>query len=152
MALYRVKTDELYHYGIKGQKWYVRRYQNEDGTLTEAGKARYGNTKGLSKDELKRIDFKAGAAGSAMAIIPGQAGAWTGYFAGNAIGGATGGIIGTALIGGIVGGTVCTIGKKYVSKQLISKEFANKNPDTMNTGLGKKYAEDILNNRKAKGD
>lgn len=29
---------ELYHYGIKGQKWGVRRYQNEDGTLTAAGK------------------------------------------------------------------------------------------------------------------
>ena len=31
---------ELYHYGIKGQKWGVRRYQNEDGTLTAAGKKR----------------------------------------------------------------------------------------------------------------
>lgn len=30
----------LIHYGILGQKWGVRRYQNEDGTLTEAGKAR----------------------------------------------------------------------------------------------------------------
>lgn len=31
----------LYHHGIKGQKWGVRRYQNEDGSLTEAGKRRY---------------------------------------------------------------------------------------------------------------
>ena len=29
--------DELYHYGIKGQRWGIRRYQNEDGTYTEAG-------------------------------------------------------------------------------------------------------------------
>ncbi len=35
--------DELYHHGIKGQKWGIRRYQNEDGTLTEAGKQRYAN-------------------------------------------------------------------------------------------------------------
>lgn len=31
---------ELYHYGIKGQKWGVRRYQNEDGSLTPEGKQR----------------------------------------------------------------------------------------------------------------
>lgn len=32
---------ELYHHGVKGQKWGVRRYQNKDGTLTEAGQKRY---------------------------------------------------------------------------------------------------------------
>lgn len=31
---------ELYHHGIPGMKWGVRRYQNEDGTLTSAGKKR----------------------------------------------------------------------------------------------------------------
>ena len=31
----------LAHYGIKGQSWGIRRFQNEDGTLTEEGKARY---------------------------------------------------------------------------------------------------------------
>jgi hypothetical protein len=34
--------NELYHYGIRGQKWGVRRFQNPDGTLTSAGKQRYG--------------------------------------------------------------------------------------------------------------
>lgn len=32
-----VKADELYHHGIKGQKWGIRRYQNKDGSLTKAG-------------------------------------------------------------------------------------------------------------------
>lgn len=36
--------DFLIHYGISGMRWYVRRFQNEDGTLTEAGKKRYGYT------------------------------------------------------------------------------------------------------------
>lgn len=38
---------ELYHYGIKGQKWGVRRYQNEDGSYTSEGlKRRYRNADG----------------------------------------------------------------------------------------------------------
>ncbi len=38
---------ELYHHGIKGQKWGVRRYQNPDGTLTKAGKERYNSKDGI---------------------------------------------------------------------------------------------------------
>lgn len=37
---------KLYHAGIKGQKWGVRRYQNEDGTLTDLGKKRYARDAG----------------------------------------------------------------------------------------------------------
>lgn len=39
------RNDELLHYGVKGMKWGVRRYQNKDGTLTAKGKERYRNTK-----------------------------------------------------------------------------------------------------------
>ena len=36
-----ISEDELCHHGIKGMKWGVRRFQNEDGSLTTAGKKRY---------------------------------------------------------------------------------------------------------------
>ena len=36
-----IVNDELYHHGIKGQKWGIRRYQNEDGSLTPEGMKRY---------------------------------------------------------------------------------------------------------------
>lgn len=38
-----IKNNILGHSGIKGMKWGIRRYQNEDGSLTEEGKKRYGN-------------------------------------------------------------------------------------------------------------
>ena len=39
-------NDELYHHGIKGQKWGIRQYQNKDGTLTPEGIIRYRHTFG----------------------------------------------------------------------------------------------------------
>ena len=41
--------DYISHFGIKGMKWGVRRYQNKDGSLTPAGEARYGNSSGFIK-------------------------------------------------------------------------------------------------------
>ena len=41
MGYYAINNNELYHHGIKGQKWGVRRFQNPDGSYTAAGKRRY---------------------------------------------------------------------------------------------------------------
>lgn len=40
----------LEHFGIKGQQWGIRRYQNEDGTLTEEGRRRYLELNPISAD------------------------------------------------------------------------------------------------------
>ena len=49
-----IESTELMHYGIKGQKWGVRRYQNKDGSLTAAGKKRYDSLTSAA-DKAKRF-------------------------------------------------------------------------------------------------
>lgn len=48
MSEYYLTKDELYHHGVKGQKWGQRNYQNEDGSLTAAGRQRYGYGQNLT--------------------------------------------------------------------------------------------------------
>lgn len=54
---------ELYHHGIKGQKWGVRKYQNADGSYTAAGRKRYAKqlTRDFNKASIKgeRLDYRA---------------------------------------------------------------------------------------------
>lgn len=49
---------ELYHHGVKGMKWGVRRYQNSDGTLTDKGKKRYARD--AREKEFDRYDDLSG--------------------------------------------------------------------------------------------
>lgn len=72
------RQGELYHHGIKGQKWGVRRFQNKDGSLTPEGKKRYDEPEKRDNDitdeerrrKIKRnIIIGATAAAAALVVI-----------------------------------------------------------------------------------
>lgn len=50
--LRELSDDELMHYGIKGQKWGVRRYQDEDGSLTQLGRSRLRGYDDVNDDDI----------------------------------------------------------------------------------------------------
>ena len=60
---------DLRHHGIKGQKWGVRRFQNSDGSLTAAGRKRYGDGKGSSVEDYQNAIKKTKAAGESVENI-----------------------------------------------------------------------------------
>lgn len=49
MKVMKMGSDYISHFGIKGMKWGVRRYQNKDGSLTPEGRKRYGRSEDSEK-------------------------------------------------------------------------------------------------------
>ena len=115
----------LYHHGIKGQKWGVRRFQNFDGSLTQAGKARLSSDKsavGSGKEKQSRISSETMKKVGKAALIGGGVALAAYAYANNA----------TA-----VNNTIAKLAKKAVNEKGLIGAIAT---DTMSDGFGKTVA------------
>lgn len=57
-------SETLYHYGVKGMKWGVRRYMNKDGSLTDAGKRHYDQMSGTKIHNKLQKEFNRAKGGA----------------------------------------------------------------------------------------
>lgn len=115
-----MQNNELYHFGIKGMKWGVRRYQNKDGSLTSAGKKRYSDdyteakeiskksVKEMSNAELRKINERKRLEQEYSRLNPST------IKKGLAIVGTLSGVLGTAATFYNNANNVVKIGKKFV--------------------------------------
>lgn len=61
-------SNELYHHGIRGQKWGVRRFQNKDGTLTPAGRRHYDNDSDDTQNDSPKRGINKATVAKAVAV------------------------------------------------------------------------------------
>lgn len=133
---------ELQHHGIKGQKWGIRRFQNEDGSLTDEGKKRYGvGGDGKMSEEGQKLydaDRKKDNVGTVLGVV----GIW-------AAAGALGYAVGK--VGGII---VDKILEKKKARKTITPEVVsmgkNKTKEVLLLTAGNKLSKPI--NVKFKGE
>lgn len=123
--------DYLYHHGIKGQHWGVRRYQNPDGSLTPEGRARYRSA--LADNVISR----------------GIKGAKIGTAVGAGLGVAAAGIMGAGFVAAgvpvaaIAGSALATVGSSAVSTMFTGLQVGAI-VGAIKTGNGKKWAKKNL--------
>ena len=116
--------NELYHHGVKDQRWGVRRYQNPDGSLTEEGYRHWGlNPDGSRSNRRSYSEHTAQVSRRVGAV---------GMVAGTAIAGPVGMLIGT--LGGAMVGTAIGAVQTHNTRKKI-KSLLDEN--------GKVYVKDL---------
>ena len=109
MTVRRANSNELYHHGIKGQKWGVRRFQTKAGSLTAAGKKRYAEYQKKESDykaKLKKISKNKNLSDSERQLVEYRSKSMTKRYGGLVVGTVIGDIINTALIGAMSGQSI----------------------------------------------
>ena len=160
-----VRSDELYHYGIKGQKWGVRRYQNKDGSLTPLGKKRYigmGVRDGeysSEKDARSRIRFVRGDSKKAISGVERDAKETKEYYKkqfdesdrmikrfANARSGIAAGVTAASLGQAALSGVSANVLVPAGAASLVAIYGFHKLNEVLNAKVSKKYRDTVQNN------
>lgn len=170
MPVYRANSNELYHHGIKGQKWGVRRFQNKNGSLTAAGKKRYNEyqkKESAYRTKLKNISKNKNLSDSEKELIKYRDNSMTKRYGGLVVGTIIGDVINTALIGAISGQSIdkslgayaenftkripsilakntMMMAKKDYQAKLASERFTNEGKKVKGADKGLIKKEDVL--------
>lgn len=140
-----IHSDELYHHGIKGQRWGLRRWQYEDGTLTPEGRLHYGRR--IEKKARKSQGYE-NISNTTLALRPwntalsGLQGAGAGALIAEGVVGGAGSAATGALIGGPLGAISAFGATTLVS--FLAKKFSQRNERQVNKMIAK------VENKKAK--
>ena len=146
MWQYNYTSDYLCHWGIKGQKWGIRRYQNPDGTLTPAGKKRYAKEKQKEYDKTARTAYKKYVSlndEKRQEVVPNLTskeketiiyGAQKDIKRGIAVG---------SLVGGPIGGALATSWAQNIADYYL-KDIGSSSKGALTMKTGQKMVDDIL--------